>query len=89
MPKMKVIKVIDGDTIKGPKKTFVRLSGVDAPETGTKGAVAAKHELERLVGGKTVFYTEDAKSYGRTVGEVKIGNKRINDIMKQYLRKNR
>ena len=86
MPKAKIIKVLDGDTIQGPKKTFVRLANVDAPETGTKGAAAAKHKLEDLVLGKTVSYTEEATSYGRIVGEVKAGSKSINKEMKKFLK---
>jgi len=87
MPKMKIIKVIDGDTIQGPRKKFIRLAGVDAPETGTKGAAAATHKLEDLVLKKTISYTEDAKSYGRIVGEVKAGPKSVNKAMKKFLDK--
>lgn len=86
VPKMKVKDVIDGDTIKGPFKKFVRLANVDAPELGTKGAAAAKHKLENLVLNKTVSYSEDAKSYGRIVGEVKIGGKSVNQKMNRYLK---
>ena len=89
MPKIKVIKVIDGDTVQGPKKTFIRLGGVDAPETGTKGAAAAKHELENLVLKKTISYTNDAKSYGRIVGEVKLGSKSVNKEMNKFLKSNK
>lgn len=86
---MKVTKVLDGDTIQGPKKTFVRLSGVDAPEMGNKGAAAAKHKLEDLVEKKTISYTEDSMSYGRIVGEVKAGSKSINKEMNKFLKKNK
>lgn len=75
MPKTKVLRVLDGDTFQGQKKVFVRLEGVNAPEVGTKGAVAAKQWLDDLISGKVVSYTEEAKSYGRIVGEVKAGNK--------------
>lgn len=87
MPKMKTLEVIDGDTIRGPRKTFVRLAEVDAPEIGTKGAASAKHKLEELVLGKTISYTEEARSYGRIVGEVKIGNKSANKEMKKFIKK--
>ncbi len=87
MTKMKVTKVIDGDTIKGPYKKFIRLADVDAPELGTKGAADAKHKLESLVLNKTVSYSEDAMSYGRIVGEVKVNGKSINQKMNHYLKK--
>jgi len=87
MPKTKVVKVIDGDTFQGQRKTFVRLAGVDAPEIGTKGAVAAKEFLDNLVKGKTVTYTEDAMSYGRIVGKVKVGSKSVNKEMKKFVKK--
>jgi len=87
MPKTKITEVIDGDTIKGPRKTFIRLAGVDAPEMGTKGGAAAKNELKDMVLGKTVSYTEDAMSYGRIVGEVKLGGKSVNKEMKKFVKK--
>lgn len=87
MPKTKVVKVIDGDTFQGQRKTFVRLAGVNAPEIGTKGAASAKKWLDDLVSGKTVSYTEEAKSYGRIVGEVKVGSKSVNKEMVRLLKK--
>lgn len=87
MPRAKVQEVIDGDTIRLPYKKFVRLSNVDAPETGTQGAAAAKHALEELVENKTISYTEESMSYGRIVGEVKTGNKNVNDAMNKFLKK--
>lgn len=87
MPKTKVVRVIDGDTFQGQRKVFVRLAGVDAPEAGTKGAAAAKQWLDDLISGKTVSYTEEAKSYGRIVGEVKASNKSINREMTRFLKR--
>jgi len=87
MPKGKVKEAIDGDTVKLPYNKFVRLSGVNAPEKNKKGGAAAKHELERLVENKTISYTEDAISYGRVVGTVKVGSKNINDAMNKFLKK--
>ena len=87
MPKTKVKEVIDGDTIKGLRNTFIRLAGVDAPEMGTKGGSAAKAELKDMVLGKTISYTEDAMSYGRIVGEVKLGSKSVNKEMKKIIKK--
>ena len=87
MPKTKVLEVIDGDTFRGPKKTFVRLANVDAPEKGRRGSAGATHKLEELVLGKTVSYTEDAKSYNRIVGEVKVGSKSVNKAMNNFLKR--
>ena len=87
MPKTKVKEVVDGDTIKGLRNTFIRLAGVDAPEMGTKGGSAAKAELKDMVLGKTISYTEDAMSYGRIVGEVKLGSKSVNKEMKKVVKK--
>ncbi len=87
MPKGKVKEVIDGDTVRLPYNKFIRLGGVDAPETGQKGGAAAKHELERLVEDKTISYTKDALSYGRIVGTVKVGSKNVNNAMKSFIKK--
>jgi len=87
MPKIKILEVIDGDTVRGPKKTFIRLANVDAPEKGRQGSAAATHKLEELVLGKTISYTEDAKSYNRIVGEVKVGAKSVNKEMNNFLKK--
>jgi endonuclease YncB( thermonuclease family) len=87
MPKGKVKEVIDGDTVKLPYNKFIRLAGVDAPEKNQKGGADAKHKLEELVGGKTISYTEDAKSYGRIVGDVKVGGKDVNKAMNNFIKK--
>ena len=87
MHKGTVKEVIDGDTVRLPYNKFIRLEGVDAPETGQKGGAAAKHELEKLVKNKIISYTEDALSYGRIVGTVKVGNKNVNKIMKHFIKK--
>ena len=87
MPKTRITEVIDGDTIKGLRNKFIRLAGVDAPEMGTRGGAVAKKELKDMVLGKTISYTEDAMSYGRIVGEVKLGGKSVNKEMKRIVKK--
>ena len=82
MPKAKVTKVIDGDTFKIKGGKPIRLANVDAPELGTKGGAKARDELQNVIGGKTVSYNPLAKSYGRTVANVKIGPKSVNQIMR-------
>ncbi|MBU1291974.1 thermonuclease family protein [Patescibacteria group bacterium] len=87
MPKAKVKEVIDGDTVRLPYNKFIRLANVDAPEKNQKGGAAAKHELEKLVENKTISYTEDAISYGRIVGTVKVGGKNVNNTMKKFIKR--
>ena len=85
MPKAKVTKVIDGDTIKIPRKTL-RLANVDAPELGSKGGAKAKDQLKDMVQGKTISYEPVEKSYGRIVAQVKIRGKSVNQAMRNKLR---
>ena len=85
MPKGRVTKVIDGDTIKIPRKT-VRLANVDAPELGTKGGIKAKSQLKDMVQGKTITYKPVGESYGRVVAQVKVRGKSVNQAMRNKLR---
>lgn len=63
---VKVIGVIDGDTVVLEGKSRVRLRYVDAPEKGLCGYDQATKELERLVMGKSVRIEETIPdSYGR------------------------
>ncbi len=87
MPKGKVKEVVDGDTVRLPYNKFIRLSGVDAPEKNQKGGSAATNELKKLVEDKTISYTEDARSYGRIVGTVKVGSKNVNNAMNSFIKK--
>lgn len=87
MPKGKVKEIIDGDTVRLSHNKFIRLAGVDAPEKNQKGGSAAKHELEKLVKDKTISCTEDATSYGRIVGTVKVSSKNVNNAMKNFVKK--
>jgi len=84
--KEKVTKVIDGDTfMTNRRKHPVRIANVDTPEKGQDGYVAAKKALQDLIGGQEV--TIDTKSrdkYNRSVANVKIGNKSVSKIMKNF-----
>ena len=82
MPKGKVTKVIDGDTFKVQGGKAIRLANVRAPELGTKGGAKARNELSAKVGGKTVTYKPVGKSYGRTVADVKLAGKSVNQVMR-------
>ena len=78
----KVTKVIDGDTFKVKGGKPIRLANVRAPELGTKGGAKARNDLQKTIGGKTVNYTPVGKSYGRTVANVKIAGKSVNQVMR-------
>lgn len=84
MPKARVTKVIDGDTLKIPRKT-IRLANVDAPELGTTGGTLAKNQLKDMVQNKVISYETVAKSYGRDVANVKLGGKSVNQAMRNKL----
>ncbi|MEW6746516.1 MAG: thermonuclease family protein [Planctomycetota bacterium] len=82
----RVTRVIDGDTFQsGSRKRPVRLAGVDTPEKGQRGYVAAKEALEQLIGGRKVLIETKARdAYGRSVANVKVGGKSVNRAMKQH-----
>jgi len=66
----------------------VRLANVDAPEKGRPGSVKAKNELRQLIEGKEVTIKTVARDkYGRSIANVKIGNKSVNEIMREKLKK--
>ncbi len=76
----KVQKVIDGDSFKVHRRVqgsqYVRVSGLNTPERGQRGYMAAKIRLGRITG-KTVTIRPVGKSYGRTVGRVTYRRKRL------------
>lgn len=83
MPRGKVSQVKDGDTFKIAYGPWIRLANVNAPELRSKTGKSARQELNNMIGGKTVSYTEKAKSYGRIVADVKIGSKSVNSAMRK------
>ncbi len=68
----RVAFVIDGDTLKLEGiKPRIRLWGVDAPEKGQGGSLAATKALQSLSKGKRVSYIKvDTDRYGRIVARV-------------------
>ncbi len=82
MAKGKVTKIIDGDTFKIQGGKSIRLSKVRAPELGTKGGAKARNDLSTLIEGKTVSYDDRGTSYGRTVANVKVAKKSVNQVMR-------
>jgi micrococcal nuclease len=80
----KVVKIADGDTftmlVKGNKQVKVRLHGIDCPEKNQDFGNLAKKFLSDAIYGKTVTVRKmGTDRYGRTVGNVTIGNIIINE----------
>ena len=77
----KVVKVVDGDTlhIYNENGTYkIRLSGIDAPESGQAYGKRAKEHLAYLVAGKQVIAIVNSKDrYGRYVASVKADSKDV------------
>lgn len=79
---VKVIGVIDGDTVVLEGKSLVRLRYVDAPEKDLCGYKEAVKELERLALGKSVRIQETIPDqYGRGMALVYENNTLINREM--------
>lgn len=84
MPKGKVTRVVDGDTIKVKSGPYLRLAEVNAPEKRQRGFNEATEALKKLVMNKTITYQEvDTDIYGRPVVKVKVGSKSVNTAMKR------
>ena len=81
----RVTRVIDGDTFKTScRKHSVRLANVDAPERGKLGAAKATASLRSLIGGEKVKVSAVARDkYARTVANVKVGAKSVNQAMRK------
>jgi len=83
MAKIKVSKVLDGDTFVTQDGTKVRLANVNAPEKGQRGAPQARIDLRQLISRKQVNVETVARDpYGRVVANVKVGNKSVNKTMR-------
>ena len=69
------VRVIDGDTIAIGEQR-VRLSCIDAPESDQSYGIAAKEELEKIIGNRTVTVSvESTDRYGRDIGWVILDGK--------------
>ena len=76
---IKVLGVIDGDTLVLDGKVRLRLRSVDAPELDNCGGPEAKQELERLVSEKKVVVKEQIiDQMGRPMGLVYVDDKLVN-----------
>ncbi|MGB9743586.1 MAG: thermonuclease family protein [Minisyncoccales bacterium] len=79
---VKVIRVLDGDTIEIEDGQRVRYLGINAPESGQPFSTEATRENERLVAGRTVnleFDVQTQDRYQRLLAYVWVGNKLINE----------
>ena len=82
----KVVKIIDGDTIKiltpEREQIKIRLYGIDAPEKKQPYGTAAKRYLADLIAGKTVQIEERGKDrHKRVLGIVHLDSKDVNEIL--------
>jgi len=78
---MKVLTVIDGDTIELENKQNVRLIGINAPEAGKTCYSEAKSKLEDLTKGKIVKLekdVDDKDQYGRLLRYVYVDDTFVN-----------
>ncbi|OGG05069.1 hypothetical protein A2Z33_07360 [Candidatus Gottesmanbacteria bacterium RBG_16_52_11] len=87
---VRVLRVIDGDTIMVEPDTAVRYIGIDTPEmtgpdsTGRCYGLQAKAKNESLVSGRTVQLVRDVSEtdrYGRLLRYVYVGNTMINELL--------
>ncbi|MCD6230334.1 MAG: hypothetical protein J7J88_00385 [Dehalococcoidia bacterium] len=84
MPRARVKKVIDGDTIEIMNGARIRIADYDAPELDEYGGKAAKKHLSEILRGKEIGISgELAKSYGRSVRQVTVGGKPVKKLMRK------
>jgi endonuclease YncB( thermonuclease family) len=75
LPTVKVVYVIDGDTVivnKGHRKIRIRLDAIDAPEDGQLWGKQSKYGLIKIIGKPMVVKLEEHTTdhYGRTVASL-------------------
>ena len=85
MAKVKVKKVIDGDTFQDIQNRFFRLADVDAPDKKERGYQNAKETLSILISDEYLSVQVEGQSYGRKVVKArKLGEKTtINEKMRR------
>lgn len=71
MIKIKVKKVLDGDTFQAMNGKFYRLAGFDTPEKRKLGYQKAKDALNDLIAREELIINEVGKSYTRIVVEAR------------------
>ena len=87
MTRVKVSKVIDGDTFEDTRHRFFRLAGVDAPEKNERGYDKTKENLRVMIQGEELVVKQVAESYGREVIKARIPGEKttVNSKMKRKL----
>ncbi|MEN7982130.1 MAG: thermonuclease family protein [Nanoarchaeota archaeon] len=76
--KIKIQRVIDGDTIKANNKS-IRLLGINSPEKGEPYFNEAKEFLEKLILNKTIKLESTKQDlYGRTLAYLFLKNENVN-----------
>ena len=80
-PAYTAIRVFDGDTFETKEKQYIRLSGIDAPETGMCGSSEAKKTLEKLVLGKPLYVKVLYHIGSRSMGLVYTSDGLVNAAM--------
>jgi len=85
MTRVKVKKVIDGDTFEDTRHRFFRLAEVDAPEKKERGYNKAKEALQNMIGGEELVVKQVGESYNRKVVVARIPGEKttINAKMKR------
>ena len=84
LTQVKVIRVIDGDTIEIEGKIKVRYIGVNSPESEQCFANESYLENKKLVEGKTITLVRDVSDkdkYGRLLRYVYVGDLFVNDYL--------
>jgi len=84
MAKIKVKKVIDGDTFQAGNR-FFRLAGVNAPEKRERGFKKAKETLANLIEENELIVKIEGQSYTRKVVTARIPGEKttINEKMRR------
>lgn len=77
---VRVVRIIDGDTIELDSGEKVRFLGIDTPERGQCGYQEAKKNLQRLILDERVILVSDGQTtdkYGRLLRYVELGHRDI------------
>jgi endonuclease YncB( thermonuclease family) len=82
----RVVKVYDGDTITVLDGNYtqhkIRLDGIDAPERGQDYGARATQALKAVLGaGQVVVNVTTKDKYGRSIGQVMVGQTNVNAWM--------
>ncbi len=79
--KLRVERVVDGDTIYLTDGAKIRLYGIDAPERQQPYGMESRKALAGMVNGEIRIEEMDVDRYGRSVSVVWIGDMNVNQEM--------